>query len=99
MASPEMEERTPKPRAIVNLHFAVSHAGKQVNAQAAAVLAMLSGLPHLHTLDIASSSSQYLPSFRDLERCKACQARCRGQPLPPCCGGVKYGGELSLAVR
>ena len=41
------------------------------------MLATLPGLPHLHTLALASSSSQYLPSFRDLERCRALQVRCR----------------------
>ena len=53
----------------------VCRAGKQVNTQAAAVLAVVSHMPRLHTLELASSSSQYLPSFRDLERCRAPQAR------------------------
>ncbi len=45
-----------------------------MNTQAAAVLAVVSRMPRLHTLELASSSSQYLPSFRDLERCRAPQA-------------------------
>ena len=61
--------------------IAAPRAGKQVNTHAAAALATLSGLPHLHTLDLASSSSQYLPTFRDLQRCSAPQAR-RRAPLP-----------------
>ena len=45
-----------------------------MNTQAAAVLAVVSRMPRLHNLELASSSSQYLPSFRDLERCRAPQA-------------------------
>ncbi len=83
----------------IDVRIAASRAGKQVNTQAAAVLATLAGLPHLHTLDLASSSSQYLPSFRDLERCKALQARCQRQLVPRCYGDVGRTGERSLAMR